>query len=108
MRKPWQIIVGSAFLGFAIAGVSYAYAALHDYAKPMNAFDFTLVVLSMVLCPPQLLFAACIDCEVIGWGGFIMYSIVGALNAGLYAVIASIVLSLRKSKANRSAQSHNQ
>jgi hypothetical protein len=29
----------------------------------------------------------CIDCEVIGWDGFIMYSIVAVLNAALYALV---------------------
>jgi hypothetical protein len=40
------------------------------------------------------------DCEVIGWGGFIMYSIVGGLNAALYSVIGALVVGLRKTKSN--------
>jgi hypothetical protein len=62
----------------------------------MNGFDFTLVAISVILCPPQLLFASCIDCEAIGWGGFIMYSIIGGLNAVLYAVIGFTLSMLRK------------
>jgi hypothetical protein len=91
MRRRWKTIIGCALLGLAIAAVCYAYAAFFDYAKPMNGFGFAIIVISMILCPPQLLFAACIDCEVFGRGGFIMYSIVGVLNAALYAAIGSVV-----------------
>jgi hypothetical protein len=87
-REPWQVIVGFALLGLAIAGAWYAYAAFHDYTKPLNGFDSALILVSAILCPPQLLFAFCIDCEVGGWDGFIMYSIIGVLNAALYAIIA--------------------
>jgi hypothetical protein len=38
-RKPWKTIVGFALLGLAIAAVSYAYAAFHDYTKPINWLD---------------------------------------------------------------------
>jgi hypothetical protein len=94
--KPWKTIVGFALLGLALAGASYAYAAFYNYDKPTNGTDFALMTISMILCPPQLLFALCIDCEVIGWGGFALYLIVGALNAALYAAIGGVVVGLRK------------
>lgn len=100
MRRQWKIIVGFALLGLAIAGACYAYGAFADYTKPMTGREAALVLVSVILCPPQLFFAACIDCEVIGWGGLIMYSIIGVLNAGLYAVIGALVVSLRKTKSN--------
>ena len=96
MRKPWRTIACFALLGVAIAGASYAYAALFDPNKPMTGFHFVLTLVSVILCPPQLLFATCIDCEVTGWDGFIMYSIIGALNAGLYATIGVAVVGLQK------------
>ena len=96
MNKRWKTIVGFALLGLVIAAISYAYAASYDYAKPMNGLRFATMIVSLILCPPQLLFAACIDCEVIGRGGFIMYSIIGALNAVLYAAIGFVVAGLRK------------
>jgi hypothetical protein len=96
MRRGWKTIIGFSILGLAIAAICYAHAAFYDYTKPMNGLRFALVGLSMILCPPQLLFAACIDCEVIGRGGFIMYSIVGVLNTALYAAIGSVVVCLRK------------
>lgn len=102
MRGGWKTIIGFALLGLAVAAICYAYAALYDYTKPMNGLRLALVGLSVILCPPQLLFAACMDCEVIGWGGFIMYSIVGVLNATLYAAIGSAVVGLQERKLGRS------
>jgi hypothetical protein len=94
MRKPWKIIVGFALIGLAIAGACYAFAVFHDYTKPMNGLESTAVTVSLILCPPQLLFTFCIDCEAIGWDGFIMYSIIGVLNAALYSVIGALVVGL--------------
>jgi hypothetical protein len=96
-REPWQIIIGFALLGLAMAASCYAYAAFYDYTKPTNGFDIVVGFVSMILCPPQLIFVMCIDCEVIGWGGFTMYSIIGVLNMALYALIGRIVSYFRKS-----------
>ena len=81
MHKPWKTVVGFALLGLVITAISYAYTASYDYTKPMNGLRFATTVVSLILCPPQLLFVACIDCEVIGRGGLIMYSIIGTLTA---------------------------
>jgi len=96
MPKPWKIIVGFALLGLAIAGASYGYAAFYDYAKPMNGRDAAAMLVSLILCPPQLIFAFCIDCEVIGWDGLIQYAIIGFFNAALYALIGTIFVALRR------------
>jgi hypothetical protein len=96
VHNRWKTVVGFALLGLAIAAISYAYAASCDYAKPMNGLMLATTTVSVILCPPQLLFASCIDCEVIGRGGFIMYSIIGVLNAALYAAIGFVVAGLRK------------
>jgi hypothetical protein len=96
MSKSWKIIIGFALLGLAVACACYAHAAFYDYSKPMDRFDSALLTVSMILCPPQLLFTFCIDCEAIGWSGFTMYSIVGVLNAALYTVIGALVVGLRK------------
>ena len=100
VHKPWKIIVGFALLGLAIAGACYTHAAFYDYTKPMNGLKFVVETVSLILCPPQLLFIFCIDCEVIGWGGFIMYSIIGVLNAALYSVIGALVVGLRKTQSS--------
>ena len=96
MRKPWKIIVGFALLGLAIAGASNVYAAFYDYTKPMSGRDAEVMLVSLILCPPQLIFAFCIDCEVIGWGGLMQYAIIGFLNAVLYAAIGAIFVAIRR------------
>jgi hypothetical protein len=101
IRRPWKNIVGFALLGLAVAAGAYAYAAFFDYSKPTTGLDVALTIVSVVLCPPQLIFGFCIDCEVIGWSGFMMYSIVGILNATLYALIGFIVSTLQKGQARR-------
>jgi len=94
--ESWQIIVGFALIGLVAAVASYAYAAFHDNTKPMNVFDFALTTASVILCPTQLIFVMCIDCEVIGWDGFILYSIIGALNVALYALVGAAVAAMRQ------------
>lgn len=61
-------------------------ASVH-HADRMNRIDTTLTMLSMVLCPTQLIFAFCLTCEAVGYGGLIRYSIIGVSNAVLYAFI---------------------
>jgi len=98
--KNWKFITGFALLGLPMAALSYAYAALHDYTKPMNGLSLALSILSMILCPAQMFFAFCIDCEVIGRDGFIMYSIIGILNMPIYAIFGALIVGLRKPKSN--------
>ena len=100
MRSSWKTIIGFALLGLVIAAICYAYAAFYDYTKPMNALTFAIGAISMILCPPQFLLVACIDCEAIGLDGFIVYSIIGILNAALYSVIGALVGRLRKTKSS--------
>jgi len=95
-HKPLKIIAAFALMGLAIALISYAAAALDDYTKPMEGFRVAFWTASMILCPPQFLFAGCIDCEVVGINGLIMYSIIGVLNAALYAVIGVAFVGLRR------------
>lgn len=104
IRRPWKTIVGAALLGLAVAAGAYAYAAFFDYSKPTTGLDAALIIVSLVLCPPQLVLRFCMDCEVIGWNGFIMYSIVGILNAALYALIGFIVSALRKGERSPTTQ----
>ncbi len=95
MWKPWNSVPGFAALGLTFAGASYLWAFL-DYTKPMGLFSFLVTPLSIILCPAQLFFVMCIDCEVSGWDGFTTYSIIGLLNTVLYAAIGYMVLAARK------------
>jgi hypothetical protein len=71
-------------LGLAFAGLSYAYAACHDYTRPMSGLDFVFMTIPSI------------HCEVIGRDGFIMYSIIAALNVALYFLVGTVIVALRK------------
>ncbi len=72
MCRHWKAIVGFALLGVAVAAGAYANAAFFAYSKPTTGLDVALTIVSVVLCPPQLIFGFCIDSEVIGWNGFLL------------------------------------
>ena len=96
MRKSWKTIVGFALIGLAVAALSYVLALSHDYDKPWNPGVLVLGIAFFILCPPSWLFVMCIDCEVGGWDGLILYVvIIGLLNAALYAVIGAVIVGLR-------------
>jgi hypothetical protein len=90
-----KMTIGFGAAGLLVAVVCGIYAALVDYTTPTDGFGLLIALISMIACPPQLLFALCIDCEVIGWGGLVMYSIIGVLNVVLYSAIGFIVGTLR-------------
>jgi hypothetical protein len=96
MHKRWKTIAGFSLLGLVIAGAVFVYALSFDYTKPLAPKDSAIGIAWFILCPPTLLFAMCIDCEVSGWGGVVIFSIVGALNAGIYGAIGSVVDSLKR------------
>lgn len=96
MRKPWPFLPSFALLGLLIAYASYACEAFHDYSKPETEFHLASGVISVILCPPELILMACIDCETpTGRDGFATYSMIGLLNAALYALIGAIIVSFR-------------
>jgi len=93
--KRSRVIGAFALLGFVIAGVCYMEDILRDYTQPMTWLRMAGFLLSLLLCPPQLPFIFCIDCEVVGWSGLVMYTFIGGLNAGLYALIGVLLTSRR-------------
>jgi hypothetical protein len=96
MSESRKIVFGFAVLGLAVAGICYAFSSLHDYSRPMTGFESTLILLSIVVCPPQLILAFCMGCEVIGWSGLFQYAVVGFFNTALYAGVGALVASFLK------------
>jgi len=82
--------------GFLVATALYLYSSVFDYTKPLTTFDAVVGLASFIVCPPQLLFVLCIDCEVGGISGAVMYSLIALMNAALYSAIGVLVLRLRK------------
>ena len=97
-RKRLRIIAAFALLGLLMAGLVYARneASIHGPTKPSSALDSAVDLALIVLCPSQMFFVWCIDCDVEGWDGFVMYSIIGALNALLYALVGTVLTSAWK------------
>jgi hypothetical protein len=92
MYKGWKTIAGFGVLGFAITAGFYVLWTYHDYTKSFSPLDGVLAVANVILCPPVLLFAWCIDCEYGTPAGLQVNLItVGLLNAGLYAAIGMAV-----------------
>lgn len=92
MRKPWQIIVGLAVLGFAVTACFYLIGTYHDGTKPFTPLDAVLGLANIILCPPAVLFAWCIDCEYGTPAGLVTnLLIVGLLNTALYAAIGFVI-----------------
>ena len=99
LGKRWKTIVGFAVLGFAITAGFYVLGVYRDYAKPFGPVDDAVAVANIVLCPPALLFAWCIDCEYGTAAGLqVNLVIVGLLNAALYAAIGLLVAQRRERK----------
>lgn len=95
MRSRWKTIIGFALLGLLVALILYFRALRFDYTKPLSPMDRALGLASFIFCPPTLLLILCIDCEITGWDGLIIFTIIGFLNAALYAAIGAAFVSLR-------------
>jgi hypothetical protein len=98
-RKRWKTILIFAAVGLAAAVLAYGSSATFDNGKPGNPEELVTGIASVVLCPPSLLFAACIDCEASGWDGFYMFSIIGVLNTTLYGIVGAIVVGPTKNQS---------
>jgi hypothetical protein len=97
MLKNKRSIAWLGLCGFLIGAALYVYSSLFDYTKPLTTFDTLVGLVSFILCPPSLLLALCIDCEVGGVSGMVTFSLVALLNAALYYIIGLVVLRLQRS-----------
>ena len=88
-------------VGFAITAGFYFLGVYKDYTKPFGLLDVALVLANIILCPPLLLFAWCMDCEYGTPAGLeVNLVMVGLLNAALYAVIGLVVASRREGRGS--------
>jgi len=99
MRERWKTIAVFALLGFAITASFYVLNTYHDYTKSPGPLDLLSYAANVILCPPILLFAWCIDCEYGTPAGITTnLIIVGLLNAAFYATTAMVVVHCRTKK----------
>jgi Na+/melibiose symporter-like transporter len=88
--KDWRLITGFAILGFVLA------ALIFFYINFVGEFDGDLYTAFAVLCPPALLCFPFSEVMKDKSGLYAIWSLIGFLNSGLYAVIGAAVVGLRK------------
>ena len=98
MTKDWRTILKFAGSGLTVPLVIYIYSLSIDYTKPTTAFDFVLGIVMLILCPPSLLGALCIDCEVGTGAGVVLWCLVGLSNAVLYGLVGMLYVGFRKKR----------
>jgi hypothetical protein len=89
MKKNWKRNFRFGLLGLAIAFFFVVYQLGSDQWLP-SPLNVSLMVLFMVLCPPSLLSIPIIDAEVGTSFFYVIWSIIGVLNAVLYMAIAAM------------------
>jgi len=94
-KSPWFF----ALLGIVIAAAMYTHYVFYDFTQPASAVDVTIGIAEIVFCPPSLLSALCIDCEVGTSAGLQIWSIIALLNGGLYWIFAAFLKRRRAASA---------
>jgi hypothetical protein len=93
MPKQRKLVIGLGALGFMITTALFAYLEFTNYS-PLNPI---LLCTSVFLCPPSLSSILFIDAEPHTSGIVVVWSVIGLMNAALYAAIgAGIVRYLKK------------
>jgi nitrate reductase gamma subunit len=69
------------------------------YAVSLSpTFEKALGLLTIILCPPSLIAVLCIDCE--GVQQFVFSVFIALINCGLYALMGSFILWVRRGGAS--------
>jgi hypothetical protein len=96
VHKGWHLIVGFAVDGLMITAV------IASYAKSSAAFDVPLDALFVILCPPSLLSIPYSAAMKDNGDFYLVWSFIGLLNSGLYAVIGAALVWLGKDSRTKS------
>ncbi len=103
MSKDRSTILRFAAAGFEIAAVFVAFQMLMVKHSPWFTLNNILSAIFMIFCPPVLLTFPLLDVKI-GTGGFYaLWMAVALLNAGLYAVVGSAYVRMRKKHAGVAA-----
>jgi hypothetical protein len=99
----------STILRFAAAGFGIAVALVFVGSQillrlsPRSPLYNVLSAIFVILCPPVVLTFPLLDAKI-GTGGFyVLWMAVAFLNAGLYAVIGSAYIGMRKKREGEAA-----
>jgi hypothetical protein len=88
--KGWKLISGFAVAGLVVAALIFLYLYLS------GEFDATLYTVFAVLCPPSLLCIPFSDAMKDRVAFYAIWSLIGLINSGLYAVVGATIVGLRK------------
>ena len=83
-----------AMLGLSITALFVVYQML---TEPGVSRDHVVMIGFVILCPPSLLSVPFVDIEVGTRAFYIMWTLIGILNAALYATIAALITRRKKS-----------
>jgi hypothetical protein len=84
--------------GFGIAVIFVILQVLMDSLPPGTTLSNLVFGTCMILCPPSWLMIPLIDVET-GTGGFyVIWVVLALLNAGLYAVIGTAYVGIRRKR----------
>jgi hypothetical protein len=90
-KRQRRLIIGFAFLGLAIASAIYISIAYTHYTTTPSAAQTLGGAVVVILCPPSLLAIPLFDIEPYSMPGAVLWSFIGLLNMGLYAVVGAVV-----------------
>ncbi len=94
--KGWQLITGFAVFGLVVAALIFLYLIL------VGEFDASLYTAFAILCPPSLLCIPFSDAMKDKAGLYAIWSLIGLINSGLYAVLGAAVVGLWKGPRTKS------
>jgi hypothetical protein len=80
----------SAMLGFAITAAFVSYQLVTDPESPISR-NSAVMRLFVILCPPSLLSLPFLDAEAGSSGFYLVWAVIGLLNAALYASVRALI-----------------
>jgi hypothetical protein len=91
LPKVRQLTIRLALLGLLITAAIYISIAYTPYTNTPNAAETLGGAMVVILCPPSLLAIPLFDIEPYSMPGAVLWSFIGLLNMGLYAVVGAVV-----------------
>jgi hypothetical protein len=88
--KDWRLITRFAVFGLVVAALIFLYQNLS------GEFDASLYTGFAILCPPSLLCIPFSDAIKDKVGLYAIWSLIGLINSGLYAIVGAAVVGPRK------------
>jgi hypothetical protein len=89
--KKRRLTVAMVAVGFVVTVVLYASIAFTRTSDPPSRLEIGLGVISLVLCPPSVLYTPMFDIDPYSIPGATIWLAIGLINSGLYASLGWLV-----------------